>query len=144
MLDPQTSILDSSGGETNAISSPEANRRLALFHEQLLDRVSRIPGVVAVGGINSLPMTEFGGNGTFLINNDRTRTGYAEYRQASEGYFGVMGIPLLRGRLFQREDGPDSPHVAVISKSLADKIWPDEARSASAFSLETWTATCAC
>ncbi|MEK6299720.1 MAG: ADOP family duplicated permease [Acidobacteriota bacterium] len=104
----------------------EANRRLALFHEQLLDRVGQIPGVVAVGGINSLPMTEFGGNGTFLINNDRTRTGYAEYRQASEGYFGVMGIPLLRGRLFQREDGPDSPHVAVISKSLADKVWPDE------------------
>ncbi|HSO75452.1 MAG TPA: FtsX-like permease family protein, partial [Blastocatellia bacterium] len=104
----------------------DQNRRLALFHEQLLDRVGQIPGVVAAGGINSLPMTGSGSNGTFLINNDRARTGYAEYRRASQDYFAAMGIPLLRGRLFQREDGPDSPHVAVISKSLADKVWPDE------------------
>ena len=103
----------------------DQDRRLALFHEQLLDRVGQIPGVVAVGGINSLPMTDNGANGTFLIDNDRSRTGYAEYRRASRGYFAAMGIPLLRGRLFQPEDTPESQHVAVISKALADKVWAE-------------------
>src|SRR5205823_11851771 len=47
-------------------------------------------------------------------------------RAASAGYFAAMGIPLVRGRLFQEGDGPDSPHVAVISQSLAKRYWPNE------------------
>jgi ABC-type antimicrobial peptide transport system permease subunit len=37
-----------------------------------------------------------------------------------------MGIPLLRGRVFDESDGPDAPHVAVISESLAKTKWPDQ------------------
>ena len=37
-----------------------------------------------------------------------------------------MGIPLVRGRLFDERDGPDAPHVAVISESLAATKWPDQ------------------
>ena len=65
------------------------------FYQQLLERIGQLPGVVAVGGINSLPFTGTGGNGTFLINNDPARAGYAEYRIASAGYFAAMSIPLL-------------------------------------------------
>ncbi len=44
----------------------------------------------------------------------------------SEGYFTTMGIPLIRGRLFDERDGPDAPHVAVISESLAATKWPNQ------------------
>jgi predicted permease len=44
----------------------------------------------------------------------------------SAGYFRAMGIPLLRGRLFDEGDVYDAPHVAVISESLARTQWPDE------------------
>jgi len=37
-----------------------------------------------------------------------------------------MGIPLLRGRLFEQSDYPDSTPVAVISRALAQKVWPNE------------------
>ena len=37
-----------------------------------------------------------------------------------------MGIPLIRGRLFEVSDGPDAPHVAVISESLAKTKWPGQ------------------
>jgi predicted permease len=37
-----------------------------------------------------------------------------------------MGIPLIHGRLFQETDGPDAPHVALVSRSLADRYWPSE------------------
>jgi hypothetical protein len=43
----------------------------------------------------------------------------------SGGYFATMQIPLLRGRTFQESDGPDNPHVAVISASLAGRYFPN-------------------
>lgn len=46
-------------------------------------------------------------------------TGHADYVVASEGYFQALGIPLLRGRMFNEGDSPDAPHVAVISESVA-------------------------
>jgi putative ABC transport system permease protein len=36
-----------------------------------------------------------------------------------------MGIPILEGRGFTREDRMDSPDVAVVSRSLARAFWPD-------------------
>lgn len=104
----------------------QEEQQLVRFHQQLLEGLSRLPGVTAAGGTSRLPMTGGGSNGTFLIDNNRANTGYAEYRKASAGYFAAMGIPLLRGRLFEQNDTADSPHVAVISQSLAEKYWPNE------------------
>lgn len=124
---------------------PAAQRRLALFYQQLIERLSALPGVIAVGGASSLPMSGMGGNGTFIIEDGvrpaqtmaalveqlnalsgSGKTGDAEFRVSSSGYFGAMGIPLVRGRLFQESDGPDSPHAALISESLARRYWPNE------------------
>jgi putative ABC transport system permease protein len=104
----------------------EGQKRQVLFHEQLLDRLKQLPGVIAAGSNNALPMTDGGGDGTFMIDNNPSNTGHAEYRLVSPGYFAAMAIPLLRGRLFDQSDRPDSPPMAVISQSLADKQWPNE------------------
>src|SRR5215467_2756870 len=58
--------------------------------------------------------------------SDRAHTGYADYVVASEGYFRCLGIPLLRGRLFNESDATEAPHVAVISESVARQKWPDQ------------------
>jgi predicted permease len=100
--------------------------RTRQFQTQLLEGIMALPGVRNLGTINSLPMTAQGANGQFLIDNDRARTGYAEYRLANAGYFTTLGIPLLRGRLFGPQDTLTSEPKAVISKSLADKQWPNE------------------
>jgi ABC-type antimicrobial peptide transport system permease subunit len=57
---------------------------------------------------------------------DQANTGTADYVVASEGYFQTLGIPLLNGRLFNEADGPDAPHVAVISESVARQHWPNQ------------------
>jgi predicted permease len=96
------------------------------FQKQLLERLSTTPGVIAVGTINHLPLTGGGPDGTFLINNDPSRKGNADYRRASGGYFAAMGIPLLRGRTFDATDEVNSPNAAVVSQSLAQRYWPNE------------------
>lgn len=106
--------------------SPQEDERHRQFYLQLLERVGQLPGVTAVGGINVLPLADRGANGTFLINDDPSQRGYAEYRVASGGYFPAMNIPLLSGRMFGGADTVNSPHVAVISRSLAQKYWPNE------------------
>jgi predicted permease len=104
----------------------QGRARLSQFYKQLIDRIGALPGVTASGAANRLPMTGFGANGKFLIDNNPGESGYGEYRVASERYFEAIGIPLLRGRAFGAADGPDAPHVAAISRSLAQKVWPDQ------------------
>lgn len=128
-----------------APEEPAAQRRLAQFYQQLLERLNVLPGVIAVGGTNALPLSGVGANGTFIMEDGSKpaqtmdalveqlnalvgngKTGDADYRVASAGYFPAMNIPLIRGRLFQESDGPDSPHAALISEALARRFWPNE------------------
>jgi predicted permease len=106
--------------------TPDEDERLRQFYVQLLERLGQLPGVKAVGGINVLPLADRGSNGTFLIDDNLAHRGYAEYRIASAGYFAAMGIPLVGGRFFDGRDTVNSPHVAVISRSLAQRYWPNE------------------
>jgi predicted permease len=110
--------------------------------EGLLERVRTLPGVRRAGLVDRLPLATGSRNGMFLIQTspeevksyedfgrlmkDPTRTGMAEYRAASAGYFETMGIPLVSGRLFDERDAPDAPHVALVSESLVKERWPGE------------------
>jgi predicted permease len=118
------------GGMAESPSEPpeyvEFRQRQWLFYQQLLDGLSKLPGVVAVGGANGVPMDGARGDGTFWMDNNPAKTGNADYRVASAGYFAAMGIPVLRGRVFDESDKPEAPHAAVISQSLARKYWPNE------------------
>ena len=121
----------------------DALRQLVRFYDELLGRLKAVPGVAEVGGTNAVPLAgNQSGNGSFLVMTspdeklsfenmgqlfrDPTRTGQAEFRVASAGYFRAMNIPLIRGRLFDDRDAPDAPHVAVINQSLAKAKWPNE------------------
>ncbi|MGE0131336.1 MAG: FtsX-like permease family protein [Blastocatellales bacterium] len=115
-----------SDGELARYEENPHEQCMRLFYQQLLERLENLPGVTAVGGTNNLPLSEFNPDGTFLIDNDPTKKGYAGYRRASPGYFAAMGIPLLRGRWFDATDRPGAPHAALISQSLARKYWPNE------------------
>jgi predicted permease len=57
---------------------------------------------------------------------DPKHASYADYASVSEGYFRSLGIPLVRGRLFDDRDTTDAPHVALISESVAREKWPNE------------------
>src|SRR5207244_6563267 len=72
---------------------------------------------------NEIPKTTDGLGAMF---QQKERIGNADFCVATDGYFQVLGIPLIRGRIFDRLDGANSPHVAVISESLARDRWPNQ------------------
>ncbi len=110
--------------------------------ERFMERARALPGVERVGGINHLPLEGGGPSGTFVVLDRpeeivtfedfrrlvtvRPRTGNGEFRVASAEYFAAMGIPLIRGRLFDERDVRGAPHVALISAELAAARWPGE------------------
>jgi len=111
----------------------DKTRRVAMV-DTLLARLGAVPGVERAGAAANLPL---GGipNGTFVrlepgdptpsmedferLAREPARTGNAGYGPATAEYFEAMGIPLVRGRLFDARDTRDGPHVAVISAALA-------------------------
>ena len=114
------------------------------FLDNALERVRAIPGVDSAGVAGALPIADADGfnDGLFLILNghaapenfdDRNRmaqntdqTGQADRAVASAGFFLTTGIPLIQGRMFGPQDGPDAPNVALISQNLAREKWPNQ------------------
>ena len=125
------------------VEEPKAKAGQAIFFSNLIDRLKQVPGVRKVGATSGLPMVDGGlpdGMFALMTQNEipktmegfgalflqKERIGNADFCVASEGYFHVLGIPLIRGRIFEERDGADSPHVAVISESLARDRWPNQ------------------
>src|SRR5215471_7871367 len=95
--------------------------------EQILERIAMIRGVSAAGGTEQLPLGGGGANGQFLIEGGGNSGAYWPiYHVATPGYFRAMNIPIFRGRVFDETDGASTTEVAVISKRVADSVWPGQ------------------
>jgi putative ABC transport system permease protein len=98
--------------------------RLA-FHEQLVQRLSTVPGVQSAAIVTHVPYSDGGGISTFNFSIEgRPPTQRGELRNAiiettTPSYFAMLNIALRQGRLLSDTDGADAPPVAVISESLA-------------------------
>ena len=104
--------------------------KLRSFIEQSVENLQAVPGVESAAATNFLPLTGFWGTQRYVIEGrpapEKGREPEADDRLATPDYFRTMGIPLVRGRVFTMLDGPDSPHVAVISSSFAERYWKNE------------------
>jgi predicted permease len=64
----------------------------------------------------------------FSIQNAPAATFHEQYnagpRVVAGNYFGAMGIPLLKGRLFAESDSQDSPRAVLINMSAERRYWP--------------------
>jgi predicted permease len=97
--------------------------------DQLVESVGSLPGVASVALSGGFPMDRRGG---FLSVHPAEQPGLEETGVlvdstfATEGYFSTVGTPILRGRALLRTDDGTSDRVAVITRSLADRLWPGE------------------
>jgi predicted permease len=104
--------------------------KVSRFYDQFVENIKRLPGVESVGTASQIPMCGLMAGIEFTIVGRpplaSTEANYSHYRFASPGYFQAMNIPILRGRDFNERDISTTPPVAVISKAMADRYWPNE------------------
>ena len=98
------------------------------FYSELLDRVRTLPGVQSTALSFESPLT------TIHWSKPVEKTGRRgqnlesweaiEDNVVSPGYFGTLGIPLLRGRDFRPEDNQQAPSVIIVNQAMARTFWP--------------------
>ncbi len=101
-----------------------SEERSAHFFEQLEERVGKLPSVHSASVVAPLPLSFVGSGRDFSVSGT-SRTINAQLRIVGRHYFETMGIPVLKGRDF-RDIEVSSPPVAVISRAMADRVFPNE------------------
>jgi putative ABC transport system permease protein len=99
------------------------------FWRELLPRVEALPGVVSAGTTHALPVNDSALTTVFEVEGRPPATPgetlVANFRKVSPHLFATLRIPLVAGRLFAEGDDADHPPVAVISREMARRYWPE-------------------
>lgn len=99
------------------------------FMDTLLERIRKNPEVEAVSSVSSSFVPGFTLGTAFEVENQPTPDGQmhgANFRRVAPGYLSTLRIPLLEGRDFLWSDVRTSPWVVIVSRSLADRVWPGQ------------------
>jgi predicted permease len=104
--------------------------RCRAFYEAMLDRAQGIAGITGVALADTLPLN--GNRGSYVFDaenyprNPRDEGQLAAGRVVSAGYFDVLGLRLLRGRLLDRQDSSGATRAVVVNEHLAQRLWPNQ------------------
>lgn len=99
------------------------------FYQQLVARVSALPGVQSASAGWPLPMghsnisVSFGIEGRPMAQGDEPNESLGV---AMPGYFETLRVPLLAGRYFGEQDGTKGPPTVIINRAFANKYFPHE------------------
>ncbi len=106
-----------------------SHARRTSFYDDVLERVARLPGVVAAGYTTSVPLAWKGATTGFVLEGrapDPALEYDANHRQVSAGYLRAIGIPLLQGRYLDDSDQPNAQQVVIVNQAMARRFWPGE------------------
>jgi putative ABC transport system permease protein len=91
------------------------------------ERLRALPGVQAVGVVENVPLDEGTATTRYRTDNAPGEEGKRlNVTFAGADYYKAMGIPVLAGRAFTREDAVSSLGNVVISRSAAHMLWPNQ------------------
>jgi predicted permease len=103
------------------------------FYKEAIRRVKQLPGVTAVAVGTAVPWRDAGNFGFGLafsadghVRQPGEEDPQARFRIISPGFFASLGVPLISGRDFNENDRSDSEAVVIVSKSLAEKMFPHQ------------------
>ena len=102
--------------------------RAKVFYEQLLERVRVLPRVqsATLEGVRPFSYADYSSAPLEIegYQPPRNEQVAADYNQVGEAYFGTIGIPIVAGREFTRNDDENAPPVAIVNETMAAKYWP--------------------
>ena len=102
---------------------------LPRFCADVEEHLGAVAGVVSVGAVGHLPFRGNAGRGFQIEGRPPADPGNmpgANYSVACPGYFRTLGVPLLKGREFTRQDTVSAPGVIVINEKMAHEFWPKQ------------------
>jgi len=125
--------IDATRAVSAATSLPAGSYRggadVRRFYVQLLERVSRLPGVTAAGAATDLPLS-VRERRVFTIENPSEASRALGRTVANDWvmghYFEAVGVRVLRGRALSDADTLTSEPVVVVNETLAKRYWPGE------------------
>jgi len=107
--------------------------QLRAFYEELRRQAGALPGVRGVAVASAIPWRDASANPgndfQFAIEGAAAQDGAkptANFRSVSPGFFATLGIPLLAGRDFTDDDRIDAPRVVIVSRRLAERMFPGQ------------------
>ena len=102
--------------------------RVRAFYAELIERVHTIPGVEDAAISTGLPPMNFELGQPFRVEGrdpaSLAASGVANYQVISAGYFRTLGLAVLKGRGFTKDDREGSTPVLIINHRLAEKFFP--------------------
>lgn len=109
-------------------SSPEM---IDLFYQQATSRLGSLPGVEAVSGVTSLPLTGYGTSTSTSVEGLEEKEGQrarpeVRFRLVLPDYFSTMRIRLVDGGYFSNAQHQTGERVAIVNETAADQFWPGE------------------
>jgi predicted permease len=109
----------------NGYSRPD----VSAFHERIIQRIERIPGTASIALTSHVPLSDGVVRRPVAVEG-RQGSAVTLVNEISPGYFQTLGIPIVVGRTFTREEAASSAAVAVISEGLARRFWAMPSESA--------------
>jgi predicted permease len=108
----------------------DTREKVIAFHEGILERVRRLPGVVAAGLVSTPPGGGYENDFVFTLP-EHPSTSFqlqddAMTRTIDPGYFKAIQAPLIRGRFFTNQERLDRDLYTLVSKQFADQFFPGE------------------
>jgi len=106
------------------------NSQVASFYDRVLRGSASLPGASAATLVTNSPASNVDNETTFFAINGRptvkaTEAPSADLQISSPDYFSVLRIPLVAGRAYSYADNANAARVAVISRSMAARYWPE-------------------
>jgi putative ABC transport system permease protein len=101
------------------------------YYRTLFDKLSALPGVIAVGGATTVPTSPLGPAGDRPVWPEGSAPDIANrmpatIRVVTPGYFKAIGLRVVGGRAFDDRDSPQGPRVLMVSETLARRMWPGQ------------------
>jgi predicted permease len=127
-FDPRGVVVAPIFLDNQAYNSGEKART---YYRLLFERLSALPGVIAVGGATTVPTSPLGPDFARPVwpadgAQDSALRTPASVRMVTPGYFDALGIRIVDGRPIDDRDAPTAPPVLMVSETLASRLWPGQ------------------
>lgn len=115
-----------------AVFSGKTKQQVVDFYKEVIRRIDALPGVNNAAWGMVTPWRDAGSGPTlqFCADGHDHSAGQedprAQYRVISPGFFAALGVPIIAGRDFNELDVKNKEPVAIISRTLAQRMFPNQ------------------